>query len=288
MRALLLFLVAILLATPVLSYSIISYSAVYEISDRWATADIKLTLNEPTSTFEWTIPSDSQDIEIEGLNFELISLRESKKLRISGGEFDKVNIRYLTSSVIERTKDSFFILDFSEAKTAKKSIKVMLPEKATLKYPTSSQKSSLIPPTGKVYTDGIRMIASWEDNELNGANSVLIIFNEDSSNGTISLLLLVSAAIAAGILFFFYAKKSTRLKRKQEGQPEITRNLFEDEKKLVEVLISCKEKEMWQKQLQIKSGLSKVKLSRKLRALEQKGIIEKIPYGNTNKIRLKK
>ncbi len=64
--------------------------------------------------------------------------------------------------------------------------------------------------------------------------------------------------------------------------------MFEDEKLIVRILLIEKTRELWQKQLEQKTGLNKVKLSRKLRSLEAKGLIEKIPYGNTNKIRLKK
>jgi len=57
-----------------------------------------------------------------------------------------------------------------------------------------------------------------------------------------------------------------------------------DERVLIELLL--KEKKMEQTYLVAESGLSKVKVSRVLSKLAQRGIIEKKPLGNTNLIKL--
>ncbi|MFH0863275.1 MAG: hypothetical protein V1875_09660 [Candidatus Altiarchaeota archaeon] len=58
-----------------------------------------------------------------------------------------------------------------------------------------------------------------------------------------------------------------------------------DERKLIELLL--KEKRMDQMHLVAESGLSKVKVSRLIMKLEQRGVVDKRPLGNTNLIRLK-
>ena len=122
----------------------------------------------------------------------------------------------------------------------------------------------------------------WDKSDLI-SKTILVIYNQEESN-SILLFILIPILIIAIALFFI------KLKPKQikatPTEKDITKNLFEEEKKIVEVLLENKEG-IWQKQLQLKTGLTKVKLSRKIRNLEEKGIIEKIPYGNTNKIRLK-
>lgn len=61
--------------------------------------------------------------------------------------------------------------------------------------------------------------------------------------------------------------------------------LPEDERKIVEILLN--ERKIEQMYLVAESGLSKVKVSRVLVKLEQRGIIDKKPLGNTNLIKLK-
>jgi len=86
-------------------------------------------------------------------------------------------------------------------------------------------------------------------------------------------------------------KKNAKAKEESHSdrlKKELTRNLFEDEKLVVETLLAADKHELWQKQLELRTKIPKVRLSRKLRSLEAKGLIEKVPYGNTNHIRLKK
>lgn len=58
--------------------------------------------------------------------------------------------------------------------------------------------------------------------------------------------------------------------------------LPEDERKVLKIIIE--KKSISQTELKYASGLSKVKVSRVVSRLEQRNIIEKKPYGNTNLI----
>ena len=62
--------------------------------------------------------------------------------------------------------------------------------------------------------------------------------------------------------------------------------LLDTEKKVIEELKKADKNELWQKQIQIATGFSKAKLSRLIRNIEARGLIKKIPMGNTNKIKL--
>jgi uncharacterized membrane protein len=89
----------------------------------------------------------------------------------------------------------------------------------------------------------------------------------------------VAMIVGALIILLFQWK----IARKQAY--DLLRMLPEDERKLLEILIQ--ERKIEQIYLVAESGLSKVKVSRLLAKLEQRGVIEKKPLGNTNLIKLK-
>ncbi len=66
---------------------------------------------------------------------------------------------------------------------------------------------------------------------------------------------------------------------------EFVEMLPEDERRIIKVLL--KERKIEQRYLVAESGLSKVKVSRIVARLEQRGKIEKISVGNTNLIKLR-
>ena len=88
----------------------------------------------------------------------------------------------------------------------------------------------------------------------------------------------VSMGVGASIILLFQWKIS---QRQSMGMLKV---LPEDERRIVEILLN--ERKMEQMYLVAESGLSKVKVSRILARLEQRGIVEKKPLGNTNLIKL--
>jgi len=88
-----------------------------------------------------------------------------------------------------------------------------------------------------------------------------------------------SMAVGALIILLF----QWRISRRQ--MEELLRILPEDERGILALLL--KEKRMEQTYLVAESGLSKVKVSRILSKLQQRGIVEKKPLGNTNLVKLK-
>ncbi len=88
-----------------------------------------------------------------------------------------------------------------------------------------------------------------------------------------------SMGVGALIILLFQWKIS------QNQLHKILKVLPEDEKIILELLV--KEKKMEQTYLVAESGLSKVKVSRVLTKLEQRGIVEKKQLGNTNLVKLR-
>ena len=84
------------------------------------------------------------------------------------------------------------------------------------------------------------------------------------------------------------SKKSvTKRKKVEVTESEKYNHLLDTEKKIIEELKKVDRNELWQRQLQASTGFSKAKISRLIRNLEARGLVTKIPFGNTNKIRLK-
>ncbi len=137
------------------------------------------------------------------------------------------------------------------------------------------------PKPTNMYSDGQRIILSWERTNVTSAfelSAMLEPVGKSSSRpvlwtlGILALILLI-----AGVILLF-----RRLRKKELTYPA----LIEQEQVLVNILKKKKGQAVWQKQLQLESGFSKVKVSRIIRSLEGRGVIKKEPGGNTNKIYL--
>ena len=294
----------IILSPSVLSLDAESYSAEYTIVADKVIVEEKYDLGYFTSELTLVLPSDATAIEVNGLEFQVIDLNLYKNVIISGPLFNTVSIKYITKAYVEKTKDSFFIVNYN-VNTRENTITAHLPESATLKYSTNSPQRSVIP-HGEITTDGKSLSIEWQN--VSAGEALLVIYNTPREIGEYWKTIGIMMAVGIIILGIFYLtgkrkkrkaddKDNTKDKEDEDKKEyrhqkkdapnvsDVTRNLFEEEKAIVEVLLQ--KGELWQKQLVLHTGISKVKLSRKLRNLEAKGIIEKVPYGNTNKIRLK-
>lgn len=266
------------------------YSASYDILDGKAYTDLAFSFGGNVSYFEWLLPKDAVLVETSPSYFEIAELKDSRKLVFRNGGFGSIRISYATDSLLQQSGNTvFFVSDVAQVDAPKKSVSVTLPERATLKYELEAGRS-IVPLTGEVSTDGKRIKVWWTEEDFQNGNSILVIYSpaNKSSSLPVVLVVLVLAGLAG---FYIYRRKqlaSPKVSTLQAQDSALTRNLFDDEKKIVELLSSSGEEGLWQKQLEIKASISKVKLSRKLRSLEQKGLIEKIPFGNANKIRLKR
>jgi hypothetical protein len=259
-------------------------------------------------TFELKLPIDSTEINANE-HFIQKTYKEYILLIFNDSKGQDISVSYITKAVIESNKNSFFILDLLTFKAQNISLEVTLPKEATLKYSLESPKPSIFPFTDKIKTNGQKITLFWDDELLKDKETVLVIYKiNQNSRG----LLIIFGIISFSLLIFLFVlakkipKKNLPLKIRSDRNSsssvllndslmdqepfqlanDLTKNLFEDEKQIILILLESKDKELWQKELQQKLGISKVKLSRRLRNLKQKGLIEGIPYGNTNKIRL--
>jgi len=148
----------------------------------------------------------------------------------------------------------------------------------------------ITPEADYIFSDGKRIILSWQEEDFSGLFSISVITTKvivDVYSKYLFYLVLILLILLISFSLNYSYKKWFKKFIKKEEKKELHDILLENEKKVVEVLKEAEDKKLWQKQLQIKTELSKVKLSRLLRSMEKRGVITKEPYGTSNIIRLK-
>ncbi len=258
-------LIIALLLVPLASAS--TLTATYVVSDSHAQVNLSV---HATQALRLPVPDDATGLLVDGN-------ASTRPVVLQAGPH---TVSYTTASVLEHTTDRYFVVDFGEVRANITRLTVELPPHATLVKDLTDPAPSVHPLPTQSRTDGTHLIFSWQQQDLEPSRAVFIAYQlPDNASGWYVAIALALALVAVLVVIL-----SRRLMKRTE---ELTKNLFEEEKQLVEILTAHHDG-LWQKELQQQSGMSKVKVSRKLRSLEAKGVVEKIPYGNTNKIRLKK
>jgi predicted HTH transcriptional regulator len=146
-------------------------------------------------------------------------------------------------------------------------VEVILPEGATL-----SDDYFIFPKGYELTTNGQNIIVSWDNCS---EKEILIPYNDNKESFSWFLYIIIGIILIGFTYFrFFYSKK------------DYSKNLFKEEKQIVNYLY--KKGECWTKEIVRDLDISKVKLSRKLRNLEERGLIQREPHGNENRIKLRK
>ncbi|GEM_PF-2591064 len=194
---------------------------------------------------------------------------------------ENLSIEYMTSEPLDMGETSYFFQGFMvDEKTENISLKLTLPEGAVLSRPLHAPRPPVSPEPTEVTTTGRRITIEWYMEELEPGDvfSMFVSYDEDRFNWLYLTPLLVLGVVLA--LFFYYRK------RQVEEVLDSFSHLLDKEKKIVEALVKAEDNTMWQKKLQHKTGFTKSKLSRTLRNLEERNVVEKMPYGTSNKVRL--
>jgi len=137
-----------------------------------------------------------------------------------------------------------------------------------------------VPEWGEVASDGRQIFVRWkfEKPSLGSAIEVSVIYEQflEASH----LMIIVSFLT---ILFLVFLAVSFRKKSRIK---EILPVLNENERKVMQFLLAQKKKETDQRKIARELGFSKPKLSRIIKDLEERGLIEVTRRGRTNRIKL--
>jgi uncharacterized membrane protein len=280
------FVLAVALVMPAVAASGVDYQV---IKDKVL---VEMSLDR-VEDFSYRLPYGYSVLSVN-VNYDIEDSDSYEMLEISSGE--NVEISYVTDALIEKTSDkSFFIV--KNQLPFESDVRVFLPEGAVL---SERGERLVVPDPDGMETDGRRVILSW--NSFNESEIVAAYEFVGGMSVWVFVVIVVLFVIAFVASYLVREKKFMRKlrreieaargisKKKKAGQvkKELTRNLFGEEKKIIEYLMDKKGHECWTKEIVRELGISKVRLSRKLRNLEQKELIKRIPYGNENRIRLVK
>jgi uncharacterized membrane protein len=215
-----------------------------------------------------------------------------------------VNLEFETTFPIVSLDDrKLFSQDFSFNQTIREfNFRLKLPERAVLPEPVEQFVS---PEPTRIYSDGRRIILSYEASGINVFDTSVIY--EPAKGPTTNLTLAVSflVLVAVGLLLMKLGKSKRKtgesprpvaskaapyakeLPKEKKEEPEDKLYLLPDEKGIIKILKDAG-KPVRQRDIEKHITFSKAKLSRVLRNLEERGIIKRIPRGNTNLVELVK
>jgi len=187
--------------------------------------------------------------------------------------------------VQKRGNISFFSMDIPILwNTDEVLVIIKLPDKTLL-----AEKALLpISPSGyHIGSDGRRILASWSFNDKKPGDVIPIrLYYEPLSPEFIAedlvyiLIFVLIIIVIVGTLFIF---------RKVSKKSELVLSVLnESERLIVDIIRKEKKKMVDQRRIVSLSGFSKAKVSRIIRSLEERGIVESERLGRRNKITLKK
>ena len=241
---------------------------------------------DSVSDLELKIPKDFDKLEVNSQS----QLEEfSKYYLIKINSTNNLSINYITKSMIDKSGENFYFISRNYLNEFQ-NVRLVLPEFAVL-----SEKGIVFPEPNLISSDGRSIILEWSN-----YNEKQIIVDYEfvkKKNFIFYILILIIVLAFVSYLIFqrkIFKKKIEKIKDKAKKNKKsnlkseiIEEHLVESEKRIINELKKAEKNQLWQKQLQTQTGFSKAKLSRTIRNLESRNLIQKIPMGNTNKIKLK-
>jgi hypothetical protein len=126
------------------------------------------------------------------------------------------------------------------------------------------------PEPNNIYSDGRKIILSWEVRNVSSIFELSVLM-EPVNGSSFNSLSLIGILIFLGLIVGVFKAILNKRRKLEFSYPA----LVENERVIVELLKKSEGNILWQKQIQHKTGFSKVKVSRVIRSLEERGVIKK-------------
>ena len=247
---------------------------------------VKYSFEKEVLDLKLKIPKDFDKLEANS-EYQLEEFKDYFLIKVNSAE--NLSIKYITKSMGDKSGNKFYFTSRNYLDMPQK-IKLVLPESAVL-----SENGLLFPEPDLISSDGRSIILNWE----NYNEKQIIVDYEFVKKKNFIFYILILIIVLAFISYLIFQRKILKKKiQKLKGRAKrnkkikskseiIEEHLVESEKIIINELKKAEKNQLWQKQLQTQTGFSKAKLSRTIRNLESRNLIQKIPMGNTNKIKLK-
>jgi len=200
-----------------------------------------------------------------------------------------IRLAFSTREGIKPMKNGYeFRAEFPVPMPAERAFSLIkLPPKAVLSEEIVNQ--SFFPPDGSTLTDGKRMMISWEMENLTESDTLSFstIFEVVGDGGTmwdITVMVMTSVVVIVMIIVAIYLRRGSSPK---EGEVRVLPLLNKDEKRVVDI-IAKNDGEARQSRIVKESDYSKAKISRLIKNLKERGVVDTEPIsGRENKVILK-
>jgi uncharacterized membrane protein len=286
--------VALLLVPMVFATNIINSSET-RIDLQGSTASIHtniLLISEAIGNLTLILSPNSKNVEISingGLTSCLLQVEFARCGSLPAGAYN-INVTYETDYPIATVGENtlFRYTDKLPYPSLSQQVTLTLPVGYIVPREKGKDEDFYVSPKTKdVYSDGQRIILEWQQKGQELPVSVLakrVIGPPFGWIAATAVLVILTAMFVAWFILSQRRQRAPKVKAQKKKQVIVT--LIDKEQQVVEFLKL--NGEVWQKQIQQSTGFSKAKVSRILRNLEERGVISKTIYGNTNKIALKK
>jgi uncharacterized membrane protein len=233
------------------------------------------------------LPDDSSNIEIL-LDNQLGKIsfldRDAKKIKIRR-TISELEIKYSTREML---KDKLFVSEVRVPYNCSNlTVRVILSPDYVLEKPIRGEDfetATIYPKPNRIESDGQSLIFVWLlGNTLENQNFQFVLLVRKRFE---TLLFLVISIIILGVAIVLYLKKKSPVIVNVKKIDKMTDHLKEDEEQIINILKqrggTCE-----QGTLRVIADMSKSNLSRILKELEERKIIEKTKKGNKNIVKLK-
>jgi uncharacterized membrane protein len=200
-------------------------------------------------------------------------------------------MKFRTKSSITRVDNKYlFAMNYPVALPTKKAlIFIKLPDKGILSGDNVTESFS--PVGGNLVSDGKKIMVYWDMSDLNAGETIQfsVLYDLPITDGS-SLFNVIIVSFTMIIIFVmmgvtFYVKKSAGKSIKQTADI-VSSVLNDDEKKVIDI-VKNGGGEIIQRVIVREPTFSKAKVSRIIKNLRERNILDVIPLGRTNKVRMK-